>query len=269
MSDPSSTTPSWSAWRAAPSSGFEVSAPGGEVGLTQIDATQFLVTKPFRFSSNGVEKLLVDRLVRAGNSEAQARDHVDKARTFVPTLENPTDLASIPQYMRWFESSYGLHTLAAILHDELIVGKPNGGQLGSDTLSDRFFREMMRAAGVPWLKRWIMWAAVALRTRWAAKGIRRVSVVAWTILALVGLTSFVWAAGSALLGWGHPLDPWVLLAIAVLLPFAAAPLWGKQYGGGLVAAIAGAWILPAAVFGGLGYVVYALLERLAKAVGLS
>jgi hypothetical protein len=270
MSDSSNAPATWRPWPVAGGdSGFEVDEARGYVGLIQIDKKQFWVTKPFRFSEESVVRMLTERLIRDGMGPDEARDAVDDARTFTPTEENPTDLASIPRYMRWFESSYGAHTLAAIIHDDLIVDKPNGGPLGSDTLSDRFFREMMKAAGVPWLKRWIMWSAVALRSRWAAGGSRRLSVLVWILLAAAGIVSFVWAIGSAFLDWGHPVEIGVLLAVAVLLPFAAAPLWGRQYGAGLVAAVAALWILPAAALGGLGYVVYLILERLAKRFGLT
>ena len=275
MAEHSSLDTTWHPWIVAPGSGFEVQAvaheaedTAGTVGLLQIDKKQFDVTRRFRFGAPDVEKALLDHLVRNGMTAAEARAAVDEARTFTPRRENPTDLASIPRYMRWFESSYGLHTLAAVIHDGLIVDTPNDGALHSDTLSDRFFREMMKAAGVPWLKRWIMWAAVALRSRWVAGGVRRVSLCVWILLAVVGIATFVWAVGAALLGWGSPVEPWVLFAVAFLLPFAAAPLWGRQYGAGLVAAVAGLWILPAAAFGGLGYLIYMALERLAKAVGL-
>lgn len=268
MTDPSSGEETWHPWRVARDSGFEVLDSGGAVGLIQIDKKQFLVTKPFRFSDGAVIASLTDRLIRDGKSAQEAQVAVGDARTFTPTTENPTDLASIPRYMRWFESSYGAHTLAAIIHDDLIADTPNSGPLGDDTLSDRFFREMMRSAGVPWLKRWIMWAAVALRSRWAVGGIRRTSVVLWILLAAAGITSFVWAVGSALFDWSRPVDTWALVVIALLLPFAAAPLWGKQYGAGLVAATAALWILPAAALGGLGYIVYLILERAAHRVGL-
>ena len=71
-----------------------------------------------------------------------------------------------------------------------------------------------------------------------------------------------------LLDWGRPVDGWVLLVVALVLPIAASSLWGKQFGAGLVAAIAALWILPAAAFGALGYVVYKLLEFLAAKSGL-
>ncbi len=261
------TESEWTPWVVAPLSGFEVRDPLGAVGLTQIDRSKFLVTRPFRFSDSAVEQHLIDELVHHGTSAAEARVAVDDARTFTPS-ENPSDLASIPRYMRWFESSYGLHTLAAVLHDDLIVDEPNGGPLGSDTLSDTFFREMMRAAGVAWLKRWIMWAAVALRSRWAAGGVRRISVFVWIVLSCLGITSFVWGVGSVLFDWSGP-DAVGLLAIAAVLPWVAATLWGRQYFAGIVAAAAALWIVPAAAVAGVGYVIYLGLERIAKTVGLT
>jgi len=267
MVDAPSENTAWYPWVVAPDSGFEVSDPLGHVGLIQITTTQFLVTRAFRFTSSAVEKKILDRLMSDGHDEPSARLALDDARTFSPTTENPSDLASVPRYMRWFESAYGAHTLAAVIHDDLIVTEANAGPLGSDTLSDTFFREMMNAAGVPWLKRWIMWAAVALRSRWAAGGLRRFSVFVWLLLSSLGIALFVWAVGSVLFDWGG-LDVGVLLAIALPLPFVAAALWGRQYGAGIVAAVAALWILPAAVFGGMGYVVYLALERLARTVRL-
>jgi Protein of unknown function (DUF1353) len=260
---------SWHPWIVAPESGFEVRDPRGEIGLIQIDRKNFLVSKPFRFGDSDIEKMLIDHLVRDGRDASEAARAVNDARTFTPTTENPTDLASIPRFMRWFESAYGAHTLAAILHDNLIVDEANSGALGSDTLADRFFREMLRAAGVPWLKRWMMWTAVALRSRWAAGGIRRLSLLAWLVLSSTGITLSVWASGSALLDWSAFADASLLLVIAVVLPLAAGLLWGKQYGAGLVAAAAALWILPAAILAGVGYGVYVTLERLAKEVGLN
>jgi hypothetical protein len=268
MTDPSDAGASWRPWRVAPGSGFEVLDPNGEVGLIQIDNKRFLVAKPFRFSDSAVVTHLTETLIRTGKSAHEAQVAVEDARAFAPTTENPTDLASIPRYMRWFESSYGAHTLAAIIHDDLIRDTPNSGPLGHDTLSDRFFREMLRSAGMPWLKRWIMWSAVALRSRWAVGGTRRFSVVLWIVLAVTGIAAFVWAGGSALFGWSRPVDIWALLVLALLLPLVAASLWGKQYGAGLVAAIAALWVLPAAAFGGLGYIVYLGLERIAQKIGL-
>ena len=138
MTDTGTTVQNWVRWRVATSSGFEVDDPSGEVGLVQIDATQFLVTKTFRFTNELVQDELVDRLERHGLSRGEAERAVEDARTFTPSSENPTDLASIPRFVRWFENSYGVHSLAAIIHDQLIRSEPNSGALRSDTLSDRF-----------------------------------------------------------------------------------------------------------------------------------
>lgn len=258
----------WRPWRVAPASGFEVADPAGEVCLIQVDAARFAVPTPFRFSDDAVESRLVEQLVRQGTDRAVARKKVDDARTFEPATENPTDLASIPRFMRWFEDPYGRHTLAAIIHDELIVDAPNGGPLASDTLADQFFREMLRSVGVPWLKRWLMWAAVALRTRWMADGLRRSSVVLWVVLAVSGITAAAWVAGSWAFGWDTPVDGWLMAVGTVTLPVLASGLWGKQCGAGLIAAVAALWILPAAIFAAVGHLVYLVLEALFGVVRL-
>jgi hypothetical protein len=59
-----------------------------------------------------------------------------------------------------------------------------------------------------------------------------------------------------------------MLVISVLLPFLAAPLWGRQFGASLVAAVAALWILPAAAFAVFGSGVYKALEWMARGSGL-
>jgi hypothetical protein len=54
-----------------------------------------------------------------------------------------------------------------------------------------------------------------------------------------------------------------------VLPFASSALWGRQFGASLVAAVAALWILPAAVFGIVGYGVYKVLEWGARKLGLT
>lgn len=268
MSGTIAETEAWTPWRVAPDSGFEVADPTGNVGIVQIDADRFLVVHPFRFTDSSIEAHLVAELVEGGLDPAEARRAVDEARTFTPREDNPTDLASIPRFMRWFENPYGRHSLAALIHDELITREVNGGRLGSDTLADRFFREMMRTSGVPWLKRWIMWSAVALRSRFVAGGLRRWSVVAWGVLSVVGISSAVDAFGAWFLDWPSPFAPTWLLLLALALPFLAAPLWGRQWGASLVSAVAAFWLVPAALAAGTGYVVYLGLERVARTAGL-
>ena len=269
MSDATSSGTTWMPWRVAPDSGFEVADPSGSVGIVQIDDRRFLVLHTFRFGDRDVERELVQELLDDGMDETEARLAVDEARTFSPREDNPTDLASIPRFMRWFEDPYGKHSLAALIHDELITAEVNGGRLGSDTLADRFFRDMMRAAGVPWLKRWIMWSAVALRSRFAAGGRRRWSVVAWVVLSVIGLGCAFAAVGTWALDRPAPIEPsWLLLVIAAALPIVAAGLWGEQWGASLVFAVTAFWLVPAAAIAGAGYLAYLALERLASRAGL-
>jgi hypothetical protein len=269
MSEATSSDATWMPWRVAPDSGFEVADPSGSVGIVQIDDRRFLVLHAFRFGDRDVERALVQELLDDGMEETEARRAVDEARTFSPREDNPTDLASIPRFMRWFEDPYGKHSLAALIHDELITAEVNGGRLRSDTLADRFFRDMMRASGVPWLKRWIMWSAVALRTRFAAGGRRRWSVVIWVVLSVIGLGCASAAVGTWALDWPAPIEPsWLLLVIAAALPIVAAGLWGEQWGASLVFAVTAFWLVPAAAIAGAGWLVYLALERLASRAGL-
>ena len=259
----------WTPWVAIRGySGFEVHDERGRVAMAQTGLKDFAVTTSFRFADPVTLEHYRDRLRAAGADAAEADRMLDEART-LRQPELATDLASVPRFMAWFESSYGRHTLAAILHDELIDDDPNTGALRSDTLADSFFRDMMGVAGVPFFKRWLMWAAVAARTRWVAGGRRRASLVLWGLLALSGITMAIFALVAAWSdvdlpgGWDGP-GPWV--AGAVVLPFIAALLWGKQYGAGIVAAAAGLWLVPAAVIVAIGLAVYWLSERVASII---
>ena len=79
----------------------------------------------------------------------------------VPVGEK-TDFASVPRIFIWFLPRYGRYTKAAILHDYLWRQRVPKGMSRLD--ADGIFRQAMRELGVPFLRRWIMWAAV----RWAA-----------------------------------------------------------------------------------------------------
>lgn len=154
-------------------------------------------------------------------------------RNLHPNDLTDTDLASIPAPMRWWINTYGRHTPAALIHDRFI-GLPEGlpSSLVEDGIEeyhiDRYFRFMLGDAGIPFTDRWIMWSAVALRTRWKSTRRRRILLVLWFALALVGLAGFIVAAIG-----GNTSAAWI---------FAVAPLpasflfWGKQWGAGLVVA---------------------------------
>ena len=119
---------------ASPRHGF---SPGAKVVVEEIDDQTWRVREPFSYT---------------GATE-----------TFTVPAGMDTDFASVPRVFVWFLPRYGRYTLAAILHAYL------GEQLASTGAidyidADGTFRRAMRELNVPFLKRWIMWAAV----RWAA-----------------------------------------------------------------------------------------------------
>lgn len=74
-----------------------------------------------------------------------------------------TDFASVPVIFAWFLPRYGAYTKAAIVHDLLWREYASAGRM-SYVDADGVFRRAMRELEVPFLRRWMMWAAV----RWGA-----------------------------------------------------------------------------------------------------
>jgi hypothetical protein len=110
-----------------------------------------------------------DELVYEGNDQ-----------TFVVPSGTGTDFASVPRVFVWLLPRYGRYTKAAILHDHLWRDLASKGEI-SWVDADALFRRAMRDLGVPFLRRWLMWAAV----RWAAllkpKGTDGWSKEAWRV----------------------------------------------------------------------------------------
>ena len=113
-----------------------------------------------------------------------------------------TDLTSVPGPLRWFVSPYGLHSPAALLHDRLVGAEAPEGFARAD--ADRLFRHMLDCLGVPFLRRWLMWAAVAYGTRWSAKGVRRAAIVLWTVIAVAGMARARARRSDALVAAARP-----------------------------------------------------------------
>jgi hypothetical protein len=225
------------------SKSFEVDGePGGEIGLRQVGRKTFeLTSKLYYRGKTGLE------------DTALTPDQLEDIKTLDASPESPyeTDLASVPGALRWFLGAYGSHTPAVLIHDRMIPVPEHLKPNMTEQYSDRFLRFMLQDLEMRWLKRWIMWAGVALRTRWAAGDWRRVSVVLWVVTALAGMTAFVIALRSGNTG---------LLWLSLLAPFVLAGLWGRQYGAGVVAAIAAPWLLPPTVLAIVGYGIYIALE---------
>lgn len=164
-----------------------------------------------------------------------------------------TDLASVPGPLRWFVNSYGSHTPAALIHDRLIPVEDNEDGL-TDIYADDYFRHMLHATGEPWIRRWLMWTAVAYRTRLAT---RRASMVLWTLSAIVGMIIFIVGLATSNL-W--------MVGVASVAPVLASALWSGQYRAGLMAAVSALFIVPPTVAAALGYGAYWSCERIAGAL---
>ncbi|MDY7100107.1 MAG: DUF1353 domain-containing protein [Actinomycetota bacterium] len=162
-----------------------------------------------------------------------------------------TDLASVPRFLRWFEGPYGRHTLAAILHDQLIGDDANTGWLRSDRMADWLFHRMLRRSGVEPLKALAMYTAVVARTRFEAGGYRQVLLLVWGGLGVVAIPAAVIAAWAIATGRadvevaGVGTTPSVLAGVATISAILGAPCWGTQWKLSFVAEAAGLLLLPA------------------------
>jgi hypothetical protein len=142
----------------------------------------------------------------------------------------------------------------ALLHDRLI-GPTN--TLGvSDVHADRFFRFMLKALGVRFVRRWMMWTAVAFGTRWRTKRLRPLLIL-WLLVAAAGMSTLV---------YGLLTQSWWLVLAAAIAPLPAAALWGHQYGAGLTAAATALWVLPPTVLATIGFWIYWLMEKAVSAL---
>ncbi len=97
----------------------------------------------------------------------------------VPVQER-TDFASVPRAFVWFIPRYGRYTKAAILHDYLCSVAVPAGRIGRID-ADGIFRQAMRELGVPFLRRWIMWAAVRLGALTNPAGRKKWWTEAWRV----------------------------------------------------------------------------------------
>ena len=186
---------------------------------------------------------------------------LDEIRFVSPERLPTTDLTSVPGVLRWFAGRYGVHTPAALIHDWLIPQPSTPAIPGmTDQYVDRYFRFMLDDLGVPVIRRWLMWSAVAARSRWQQGPLQKVLLSTWVAASLGGMILFVygWSKGNT-----------TIVIVASLAPLAFAMLWGRQYGAGIVAAYSAPWILPPTIFALAGYGVYLVLERIAGGIAPS
>lgn len=113
------------------------------------------------FSSGA--KVVVEQVDDTNWKVREGFSYRGKSETFSIGVGSETDFASVPRIFVWFLPRYGRYTLAAVLHDYLWRQRASTGAMDYID-ADGLFRRAMRELDVPFLRRWIMWAAV----RWGA-----------------------------------------------------------------------------------------------------
>jgi Protein of unknown function (DUF1353) len=100
-----------------------------------------------------------------------------RAQKFTVPIGFVTDFASVPRIFFWLIPSYGAYTKAAILHDFLchtaVVGRAD---------ADGLFLRTLRELDVPFVRRWLMWAAVRFNSR--LSGAKPDEVFTWLLVTV-------------------------------------------------------------------------------------
>jgi hypothetical protein len=210
---------------------------GGPVKLHQIGKKTFVLKSDIHYSGE------------TGLEDTIDADTMEDIRSLSKGIE--TDLASVPGPLRWFLGTYGAHTPAVLIHDRLIPTPDELEGKMTDQYADRYLRFMAKDVGMRWLRRWVMWSGVALRTRWAGGGLRKLTVVLWMVAAVFGMLTFAGAAADGDVG---------RMLLATLGMLVAAGLWDRQYGAGVIGGITAPWLLPPAILAAIGLGIYVVLE---------
>jgi len=128
----------------------------------------------------------------------RALPYYAKTEDFEVPVHEGTDFASVPRVFVWFIPRYGRYTKAAILHDYLCrVAVPAGRISRID--ADGIFRQAMRELGVPFLRRWIMWAAVRLGALTNPAGRKKWWTEAWRVALVAAIALPVVAPAAAVI----------------------------------------------------------------------
>jgi hypothetical protein len=132
---------------------------------------------------------------------------------FVVPSGSPTDFASVPPIFRWLIPRSGRRTKAAVLHDYL--WRPDPPKC-SRSDADGIFRRTLHEANVPFLRRWLMWAAVRIVSLWKSRFSDGYPDIPRVLLVIFFPGAFVVAGGLVVL--------LLLLGFAALELLAGLPL---------------------------------------------
>jgi len=204
--------------------------PVSTVDLRQVGPKAFQLMKGFTYAEPGGRTYPIP-------AHDLTRPH-DKDET--------TDLASVPPLLWGLIASYGHQTRAALLHDRLSLlarrqTQPSAGpRLRRE--ADRLFRVALLESDVPWLRCWLMWAAVSID-----RYLTYARPLGWIMSAQIAL-----AAGWLLLA---PLSfSGVALLAALAAPLAASVLWGRDAGVVALASYASVVMIPVILVGAVAAV---------------
>jgi Protein of unknown function (DUF1353) len=210
--------------------------------LAQIDGKNFEICVPFLYRHTKHDEWI----------------HIPRAES-----DRKTDLASVPGFLMWLVPRYGLHTLAAIVHDQLIEEPP----LVNRRTSDRMFRDSLGELNVPWIRRWIMWTGVSLASTWSLSWLGKLRVALWGLGILVTVALF-WQHAVASFTELEPWASWLVfghgavedLGIVVALGLLFAP----RFHLGWLAGVTAFFIFLPTVTVLAVTAVYLLLEKIAR-----
>ncbi len=220
-----------------------------------------------------LERLRVDRgereQFRLHRVVSYTDDTTRRVFTVPPGETFETDLASVPQLFTWLVPKSGTHLPAALVHDHLV-----DDQAVDRHEADRIFRDAMGDLGVGFLRRWLMWTAVSLKTI-QKRGSTMLRVGAFGSIALTALLGLL---ATANLFTDRTLVPWMGsrglvaeiglgLAGAVVIPIVLGALfWPPIRIAGVIAGVAIALLLHAIVLTGAVYGFYSLIEGRSRRV---
>ena len=149
-------------------------APVTEAREEPFDAESPLPTHPFQ-PDEPVELEQVDRKRFRLLRGFSYRDPDGEGHDITPAGVGLTDLASVPSILWWFVASYGRHTRAALVHDQLIDQTERHD-------ADWVFRRALGDSGIGWARRWLAWTAVSFettfRTAWQPTDVAKTEAIA-------------------------------------------------------------------------------------------
>ena len=185
----------------------------------------------------------------------------------VPDETYVTDLASVPQLFTWLVPKSGRHLPAALVHDAL-VDDPAIDRFEAD----RIFRDAMGDLGVGFIRRWLMWTAVSLKTiqkRGSFASRAGAIVTALLVIALGALATVNLIDDRTWVPWmgdrGFFAELVLGFAGAIVIPIVlGALLWRPIRIAGVIAGVALAVLLHAMVLLVGVYGLYTVLERLPR-----